>query len=72
MNYIEKCQNQLLEQIQALCRETPISKPTSQACLAIPRHQGCVNALPSVAGNSTARFAGAIGVRYQADNPNMH
>jgi protein-L-isoaspartate(D-aspartate) O-methyltransferase len=39
MDYIEKYQNQLLEQIQALCREMPISEPTNQAYLAVPRHR---------------------------------
>jgi protein-L-isoaspartate(D-aspartate) O-methyltransferase len=39
MDCVRKYQNQLLEQIKTLCREMPISEPTSQAYLATPRHR---------------------------------
>ena len=39
MDCVRKYQNQLLEQIKTLCREMPISEPTNQAYLAIPRHR---------------------------------
>src|ERR1700752_4847352 len=39
MDYVQKYQNQLLEQIKTLCPEMPISEPTSQAFLGTPRHR---------------------------------
>jgi protein-L-isoaspartate(D-aspartate) O-methyltransferase len=39
MDNVEKYQKQLLEQMENLYRETPISEVTKQAYLAIPRHR---------------------------------